>query len=180
MTSGATEEQRRRRFVDDPRAIEEYYHELGPLVLAYLRRRVPPQDAEDVLQQVFLDLWRSRGSYDATRPMIPWVLGIAHKRSVDHLRRQSRASDQTVFHISDAPRADAASFAERYADAEYIRQALADLSPEMRETLVLAYFADMTQSEIAVRLGVPLGTVKARSHRGLRKLAASLVPEEQS
>jgi RNA polymerase sigma factor (sigma-70 family) len=176
---GGAEQQRRQRLATDPRALEEYYEELGPLVLAYLRRRVPPQDAEDVLQQVFLDLWRSRSSYDPARPMVPWVLGIAHKRSVDHLRRQARSDVQAVAHVTDSAKQDAAQFADLFADAELVRDALGALPEEQREALVLGYFADLTQTQIAKRLGVPLGTVKARSYRGLRKLAAALVPEDQ-
>jgi len=176
---GAADEGRRQRLATDPRALEEYYEELGPLVLAYLRRRVPPQDAEDVLQQVFLDLWRSRSSYDSARPMVPWVLGIAHKRSVDHLRRQSRADVQPVAQITDSAKHDAAQFADLFVDAELVRDALATLPEEQRETLILAYVGDLTQTQIAQRLGIPLGTVKARSYRGLRKLAATLVPEDQ-
>ncbi len=175
---GLAERQRRRRLATDPGALEEYYHELGPLVLAYLRRRVAAQDAEDVLQKVFLELWRSRQSYDVDKPMLPWMLGIAHKRAVDHLRRHSRRDEGPLDQVTETGKADSAQFTDLFVDAEAVRVALADLPDEQREALVLAYFGDLTQAQIAERLGVPLGTVKARSFRGLRRLAAHLIREE--
>jgi RNA polymerase sigma-70 factor (ECF subfamily) len=170
-----------RRLATDPGALRDCYAELSPMVLAYLRRLVPRDEAEDVLQQVFLDVWRSRDRFDPARPLEPWVLNIAHRRAVDHLRRQSRSPSDPAAElpgeIVDGDR-DTSRFAERFADAVLVRDALEVLPVEQRETLVLAYYGDYTQSQIAGRLGVPLGTVKARSSRGLRHLASVLVPEE--
>jgi RNA polymerase sigma factor (sigma-70 family) len=167
------------RLADDPHALTECYERYGPMVLAYLRRLVGRADAEDVLQQVFLDLWRSRRRYDPTRPLEPWIISIAHKRAVDHLRRETR-HDASLVSLSEPDAASADRFVEDVAEAQVIGHALGELSTEQRETLVLAYFNDLTQSQIAGRMNVPLGTVKARSQRGLRRLAAILVPEEES
>lgn len=169
------------RLATDPRALKDCYAALSPMVLAYLRRFVPRDEAEDVLQQVFLDVWRSRDRFDPSRRLEPWVLNIAHRRAVDHLRRMSRSpSDPAVelpAEVADADRSTA-RFADRFADAVLVREALESLPVEQRETLVLAYYGDLTQSQIAGRMGVPLGTVKARSSRGLRHLASVLVPED--
>lgn len=170
-----------RRLATDPRALKDCYAELSPMVLAYLRRFVPRDEAEDVLQQVFLDVWRSRDRFDPSRRLEPWVLNIAHRRAVDHLRRLSRSpSDPVVELPADVVDQDRGvqHFPEQFADAALVRDALESLPSEQRETLVLAYYGDYTQSQIAGRMGVPLGTVKARSSRGLRNLASVLVPEE--
>lgn len=176
-TSGSPSE------LDDPRWVEDCYQRLGPMVLAYLRRWVPAQDAEDVLQQVFLEVWRSRHRYDPGRPMEAWVLGIAHKRGIDQVRRRSRLPDGldgvgAAYLPDPLDLPDPTDFAAAYVMGSEVREALSHLPPEQREALVLAYFADLTQAQIADRLGVPVGTVKARSYRGLRKLAAVLVPQE--
>lgn len=166
------------RLADDPDAFRECYERLGPVVLAYVQRFVPRDEAEDVRQQVFLEVWRSRSRFDADRRIEPWVLAIAKRRAIDHLRRRSRnpVDPSEVLPLErDRPQL----FTDTHAERTELREALATLPIEQRETLELAYFQDLTQPQIAARLGVPLGTVKARAFRGLRKLAATLVPDDE-
>jgi RNA polymerase sigma factor (sigma-70 family) len=151
-------------------AINECYAALGPMVLGYLRRFVPRDDAEDVLQRVFYEVWRNRDRYDPTRSLEAWVLGIARKRAIDLLRRR-HANVVPIDELREIAGDDGRELAERYARASEVRAALERLPREQREVLTLAYFGDLTQTEIADRLGVPLGTVKARTFRGLRRLA---------
>jgi RNA polymerase sigma factor (sigma-70 family) len=151
-------------------AINEVYAALGPMVLGYLRRFVPRDDAEDVLQRVFYEVWRNRDRYDPTRSLEAWVLGIARKRAIDLLRRR-HANVVPIEELRDIAGDDGRELAERYARANEVRGALERLPKEQREVLTLAYFGELTQTEIADRLGVPLGTVKARAFRGLRRLA---------
>jgi RNA polymerase sigma factor (sigma-70 family) len=151
-------------------AINECYSALGPMVLGYLRRFVPRDEAEDVLQRVFYEVWRNRDRYDPDRSLEAWVLGIARKRAIDQLRRR-RGNVVPIEELRDLAGDDGRELAERYARASEVRGALQRLPTEQREVLTLAYFADLTQTEIADRLGVPLGTVKARAFRGLRRLA---------
>src|SRR5690349_17385153 len=105
-----------RRLASDPGALQDCYAALSPMVLAYLRRFVPRDEAEDVLQQVFLDVWRSRDRFDPSRRLEPWVLNIAHRRAVDHLRRMSRSpADPAIELPADVADGDlgAARFADR-------------------------------------------------------------------
>jgi RNA polymerase sigma factor (sigma-70 family) len=151
-------------------ALDACYAALGPMVLGYLRRFVAREDAEDVLQRVFYEVWRSRERYDPARSLEAWVLGIARKRAIDQLRRQ-HVNVVPMDELRDLAGDDGRELADRYARAVEVRGALERLPGEQREVLTLAYFGDLTQSEIADRLGLPLGTVKARTFRGLRRLA---------
>ncbi len=140
------------------------------MVLGYLRRFVPRDEAEDVLQRVFYEVWKNRDRYDPARSLEAWVLGIARKRAIDQLRRR-HATIVPIDELRDVAGDDGRELAERYARANEVRGALERLPAEQRQVLTMAYFGDLTQAEIADRLGVPLGTVKARAFRGLRRLA---------
>jgi RNA polymerase sigma-70 factor (ECF subfamily) len=149
------------RLVDgDERALEECYQRYGPSVRGYLRRFVPSPDVEDVLQDTFLDVWRSRGKLDPGRRFEPWLFAIARRRGV---------VDVAV--VRDLMGEDGNQLAEQLAWAAEVHAALAQMSAEQREAIELAYFGQLTQREIAEQLGIPLGTVKARVSRGLRRLA---------
>lgn len=156
-----------------PEALEDAYRALGPLVIAYLRRYLPPPDVEDVLQRVFYEVWRSRDRYDPQQPLRAWVLAIARKRAIDHLRKR-RDVVVPIEAMRDVAGEDGREAAERFAWADEVRAAL-DLLPDLqREVIRLAYFGGFTQTEIAAALDIPLGTVKTRTARGLQRLAALL------
>jgi RNA polymerase sigma factor (sigma-70 family) len=168
-----------RRLSSDPDAISDAYATLGPMVLNYLRRLVPSDDAEDVLQRTFVEVWRSRARYDPARSLEGWVLGIARKRAIDHLRRRHHV----VVPLDDMRGVagdDGRVLQERYERAALVRSALTQLPDEQKQALALVYFGEHTQSEAAERLGVPLGTVKARVFRGLRRLGTLIDPEERT
>jgi RNA polymerase sigma factor (sigma-70 family) len=167
------------RLSTDPDAIQDAYRALGPLVLNYLRRLVPFADAEDVLQRTFVEVWRSRERYDPNRSLEGWVLGIARKRAIDHLRRRHHdvvPLDEMRGIAGD----DGRIMAERYERAALVRSALVQLPEEQKQVLALVYFGEHTQSEAAERLGIPLGTVKARVFRGLRRLGTMIDKEALS
>jgi RNA polymerase sigma-70 factor (ECF subfamily) len=157
----------------DDDALEECYALYGSSVLAYLRRLVGADEAEDVLQRTFLDLWRHAGRYDPGQPFSGWLFTIAHRRAVDHLRGR-RPTVIPVEVLREVMGDDGRDTAERFAWAADVRAALTRLPQEQRETIELAYFGDRTQREIARELAVPLGTVKARMARGTRALGALL------
>ena len=173
MEQGASSDLGVRLAAGEEGAINDCYSSLGPMVLGYLRRFVPRDEAEDVLQRVFYEIWKNRDRYDPARSLEAWVLGIARKRAIDQLRRR-HANVVPIEELRDIAGDDGRELAERYARANEVRGALERLPAEQREVLALAYFGDLTQTEIADRLGVPLGTVKARAFRGLRRLGGIL------
>jgi RNA polymerase sigma factor (sigma-70 family) len=162
---------------DRQEAIEEIYAALGATVRSYLQRMVGHDDADDILQRVFYEVWRHNRRYDPSRSLTAWVLGIARNRAIDHLRRRRNIAI-ALNDLDDVAGEDGRELAERYARSKDVRDALNRLPHEQREVLFLAYFGRFTQAEIAVHLDVPLGTVKARAFRGLRRLAELLGPRQ--
>lgn len=170
---GAAHELNERLRAGDERALEEVYRAHGPMVRSYVGRFVPRDDAEDVVQQTFFELWRARGRLDPTRPVAAFVLGIARNRAIDHLRRRKNVVVD-VEQLRELVGDDGDRLVERVAWASEVRRGLGELSADQRQALEMAYFGDLTQREIAERLGVPLGTVKARMARGMRQLAEKI------
>ena len=116
------------RLADDPEAFQEAYEHLSPMVLDYVRRFVPRDEAEDVRQQVFLEVWRSRSRFDADRKLEPWVLAIAKRRSIDHIRRQARNLSDPV-EVLPARRIETEPhFVDTITEADEMRAALSELS----------------------------------------------------
>jgi RNA polymerase sigma factor (sigma-70 family) len=155
----------------DEAALEESYRRIGPLVRAYARRFVPTDDAEDIVQVTFLELWRARRRYDPSRSLEGFILGIARDRAIDHLRRR-RHDVVDVDQLRNLVGEDGRDLVERLAYAAEVRQALHTLPDLQREAIEMSYFEQRTQAEIADRLGVPIGTVKARMSRGVHQLAS--------
>jgi len=156
----------------DEAALAELYDRFGrPAYGLALRVLRDPSLAQDAVQEAFLAAWRTAASYDARRAKAgTWLLTIVHRRAVDLVRREHRRRG--------APREDAPVPAGDATDEEaWVREqrrevqaALAQLPPDQREALELAYYGGLTQSELAERLGVPLGTIKSRMFAGLSKL----------
>jgi RNA polymerase sigma-70 factor (ECF subfamily) len=159
----------------DDSALEDCYAALGPTVLAYLRRQVGPDEAEDVLQRVFLEVWRAADRFDPRQSLSGWVFTIARRRAIDTLRARKPAV-VSVDVLRDLVGEDGREVADRYAWAADVRAAMAQLPQTQRRALELANFEDRTQQEIAAALEVPIGTVKSRLARGGRALAQLLRP----
>ena len=128
--------------------------------------------AEDAVQDAFLTVWRTAGSFlvERSKPST-WILTLAHRRAVDIVRREERrrASPLEAFETPDPGSAtdEQAALRDR---RRLVQQALQQLPDEQREALELAYYGGFTQSELAERLSVPLGTIKSRMFVGLRRL----------
>jgi RNA polymerase sigma-70 factor (ECF subfamily) len=158
----------------DGDALEEGYRIYGPSVRAYLRHFLRADDVDDTLQVVFLELWRSRHRIDPDRPFEAWLFGIARKRAIDHLRR-SAYDVVPVEAVRELVGPEGEDFAERVAWSAELQSVLAKLPDEQKEAIELSYFAGLTQVEIAAQLDVPIGTVKARMARGMRRLTELVV-----
>jgi RNA polymerase sigma-70 factor (ECF subfamily) len=144
---------------------------------AVLRVVRDPAMSEEVTQEVFVELWRTAGRFDADRAAVStWAVTIARRRAIDRVRREQsqrdrleRAAQQPVGDAHDA--ADAAVSA---LEADRVGQAIAELPDDQRVVIEMAFLDGDTHAEIADRLGVPLGTVKGRVRGGLKKLGARL------
>ena len=151
-------------------ALEEAYATYAPTLLSYLARYVGRDEAEDVLQRTFLDAWRHAARYDPAQRFSGWLFTIAHRRAVDTLRARRHAVVD-VESLRDLVGEDGRDTVDRFADAADVRAALQRLPEHERTVLEMAYFDQLSQTEIAARLETPLGTVKARAARGTRRLA---------
>jgi len=138
-------------------------------------------EAEDVVQETFLELWRRAASFDASRGnRETFVVLVARSRSLDRLRARRSALRAAERSAADQPPPSPApaEVAERSERGSRVRRALAALPEPQRVAIELAYFAGLSQTEIAARLGEPLGTVKTRLRLALEKLAAQLEGSE--
>ncbi|HVR12475.1 MAG TPA: sigma-70 family RNA polymerase sigma factor [Gaiellaceae bacterium] len=160
---------------DDEDALAELYDRVGRtaygLALRVLRDE---RHAEDAVQEAFLQVWRSAATFRPERAKAStWILTLVHRRAVDLVRREQRRQAEPL--TDDA--AGAAVAAEQTDEAAWLRferervqTALKRLPDLQRETLELAYYGGFSQSELAERLGVPLGTIKSRMFAGLARL----------
>ena len=164
----------------DPRAFELLYDRHGGAAYSLAYRIVGrPAPAEDVVQEAFISIWRSRQRYDPTRGSVrTWVLGIVRNRAIDGLRRNAmhdrrREPLDVVMEQREAPERTDVEVARRE-EARTVRGALDVLPAEQRRTIELAYFGGFTHSQIAELLDEPVGTVKGRMRLGLDKMRREL------
>ena len=167
----------------NPQAFELIYDRHGGAAFSLAYRMVADRvAAEDVVQEAFLSIWRSRERYRRERGSLrTWVLGIVHHRAIDALRRnlvhdRKRASAEGLEERQEAPELTATEVIRRD-EARIIRTALGTLPKEQRQTIELAYFGGFTHTEIADQLEMPIGTVKGRMRLGLNKMRRALDEE---
>lgn len=170
----------RRMAGGDADALAELYDRYAGLLLALTRRILGPAgEAEEALQEAFLQAWHQAGRYEPGRSSVStWLLLIARTRALDRLRSRG-ARERTALAAAAEPAApdtssrvdDHVLHRERRARVQH---ALADLPEEQRRVLELAFYEGLSQSEIATRTGAPLGTVKTRALLAMRKLREAL------
>ncbi|MBC7977411.1 MAG: sigma-70 family RNA polymerase sigma factor [Myxococcales bacterium] len=157
----------------DADAVRELVARYGGLVWS-CARRFEPWDAEDAVQEIFLDLWKHAARFDPTiASESTFIFIVARRRLIDRRRgrdRRPQVSEQSIPEV-----ADHAVGPERSAEAGQAARALDQLRPEQRDVLILATCHGLSHGEIAARTGLPLGTVKAHARRGLIAVRAALV-----
>jgi RNA polymerase sigma-70 factor (ECF subfamily) len=168
----------------DEKALSQLYDRYRVVLFGLLVRILNNrEEAEDVLQEVFLQVWRRARDYDVDRGRpFTWLVTLARSRGIDRLR--SVASRERVAAASARDpieeTSDAIADAVRSEQRGIVTSALSQLPEEQQRPLVLAYFDGLTQSEIAERLGAPLGTVKTRMRTGMLRLREVLGGKSQS
>ncbi len=167
----------------DQSAFSALYDRLsGPLYSLAMKMLGDPAEAQDALQDVFLQIWSRAATYDPEQSSVfSWTVLLTRSRVIDRMRARGRRSRVVVASTEDAPTAadastveSAADTAEKNDEAARVRYVLNNLPSEQREAIELAFFEHLSHHEIAARLRQPLGTVKARIRRGLLKLRERL------
>ena len=164
----------------DAGALQALYERYGRPAYSLARRILSEETlAQDVVQEVFLSLWRDARRFDAGRGTVAtYLLSMTHHRAVDAVRREEhlrrwRTSDQGLA-LEPDPDTRVEEEVEAKERRSEVRAALAELPPAQREAVTLAYFGGYTQREVAALTGVPLGTVKTRMAAAMRKLREAL------
>jgi RNA polymerase sigma-70 factor (ECF subfamily) len=165
----------------DERALASLYDRYHIILFGLLVRILNSrEEAEDVLQEVFLQVWRRAADFDEQRGRpFTWLVTLARSRAIDRLRllaARRRLADSAARNTYDEV-SDAAADTLHSEQREIVQRALAELPEEQKLTLLLAYFEGLTQSEIAAKLSTPLGTVKTRMRSGMLKLRELLADQ---
>jgi RNA polymerase sigma-70 factor (ECF subfamily) len=167
----------------DRAAFLEFYDRYAPLLLSVAARVLGDRrEAEDVLQDVCTQIWQKSSGYDpALGSLSSWAVTLTRNKAIDRIRastRRRRLMEEIAIaaEMPDAAPPSANEVLHGRERAQQIRSALTQLSADQRQVIELAFFAGLSQSEIAARLEQPLGTIKARIRRGMLRLRQQLQP----
>jgi RNA polymerase sigma-70 factor (ECF subfamily) len=171
----------------DEVAFRALFRRFAPTGQALAQRIVrQPHLAEEIVQEVFLAVWRNPTAFDPARGSVKgWLLGMVHHRAVDVVRReeaQRRRAEEAIPDVVDLDDDPGITVPEQIGlpeERKLVRHALDELPAEQRQVLELMYFGGLSQTTIAERLSLPLGTVKSRTLLGLRRMRAALVGVER-
>jgi RNA polymerase sigma-70 factor (ECF subfamily) len=163
----------------DPHALAELYDRYGQVVFRLILRMVRDSGtAEDLVQETFLRVWNRVGGFDSERGAVgPWLLAVARNRAIDYLRCQGRRTENTVeLNETEHPElfADISTDVFNVDLVRQVKRALDQLDSQQRQAIELAYFEGMSQTEIAERMGQPLGTIKTWTRRAIQQMRAAL------
>lgn len=167
----------RRTGQGDSAAFDQLYRRFGDAVFRRALRQLRDRTrAEDATQETFAAIWRSASTYKPERgPGAPWLFTVARNAVVNQMRVRAPMPIEPPDSIDDEP--GPSEQAEAATESARVHRAVAQLSAEQRAVIELAYWKELSQSEIAEELGIPLGTVKTRTRRALSRLADILDAE---
>ncbi len=167
----------RRTGQGDSAAFDQLYRRFGDAVFRRALRQLRDRTrAEDATQETFAAVWRSASTYKPERgPGAPWLFTVARNAVVNQMRARVPLPVEPPDSIADEP--GPSEQAEAATESARVQRAVAQLSAEQRTVIELAYWKELSQSEIAEELGIPLGTVKTRTRRALARLADILDAE---
>lgn len=160
----------------DENALRTCIREHQPLVRALARRMVRAADVDDAVQDIFFELWRAAPRYDARVSERSFVAMLARRRLIDRVRRAARRP-RTEPLVAPTLCAGASDRIEACSEMAFAEKHLRSLRPAQRNVLLLSALAGLSHREIATRLDMPLGTVKAHARRGMDSLRRSFVNE---
>lgn len=162
----------------EPQALAELYDLYGGMIYRLVLRIVrDPGIAQDLVQETFLRAWNRAGAFDSERGAPgPWLLAIARNRALDYLRAHSRRGPNTIELNETEHPARFVGLSEplHFDVTRQVKRALEQLGDDQREAIELAYFEGMSQSEIAERMGQPLGTVKTWMRRAMLRMREAM------
>lgn len=158
-------------------AFAELFDRLAPRLKSFmLRKGASPEQAEDIVQEAMITVWRKAGFYDPQKgSVLTWVFTIARNLRIDRLRRESSVYFEELGDyddVSDDPSGH--DILSRKQESALVREALSAIPEEQKQVLLMAYIDDMPQSEIADRLKLPIGTVKSRIRLAYGRMRKSL------
>ena len=156
----------------DTAAFSELFERYGPMLLRIMRRQLREDDAQELVQQTFLQMHRARNDFDTGRKLRPWLMTIAYNLKRELFRRRGRKPEAALEVEPEAE--DKGDIVERKSEATRLRRALATLPDGQREVIEMHWFEELSFPEVAEILGLSTSAVKVRAHRGYKMLRASL------
>ena len=157
----------------DESALRKAYDRHGKVIYSFCRRSIAEDRAMDVTQEVFVSAWRARDRFDPAKGTLGgWLMGIAKNRLIDNIRSEQRHADRRD--DTEVVELPASTDVDRVGDQMIVASVLQQLPARSRQVVELAYFDDLTHTQIAERTGLPLGTVKSDIRRALSRMRSQL------
>lgn len=160
---------------DDKASYAEFLTLTSRMLRGFVARRVPPADAEDVLQEILISLHKARHTYDGTRLALPWVMAIAHYRLADYLRRHYSQMRHKQVDISEVENMLLEEVTESSATSESISEEVKNLGARQQKILHLMHSEGYTAREVGSQLGMNESAVKVAAHRAYKQIRMKLL-----